>query len=51
MSDPMSDPMSDLTTYCQAVADGTVEMPRGLRGLLRRALCLLVRSHRAGVPF
>ena len=46
-----SGPGSRLTTYCQAIADGTVETPRGLRGLLRRALCLLVRTHRAGVPF
>lgn len=43
--------MSTLTTYCQAVADGTVEAPKGFRGLLRRALCLLVRTHAAGVPF
>lgn len=39
-----------LTTYCQAVADGTLEST-GFRGLLRRALCLLVRAHTAGVPF
>jgi len=43
--------MSDLSTYCQAVADGTIEAPSGFRGLLRRALCLLVRTHLAGVPF
>ncbi len=43
--------MPDLTTYCQAVADGTIEAPSGLRGLFRRVLCLLVLSHRAGVPF
>ncbi len=39
-----------LTTYCQAVADGTF-CATGFRGLLRRALCLLVRTHAAGVPF
>jgi len=39
-----------LTTYCQAVADGTIDST-GFRGLLRRALCLLVRTHMAGVPF
>ena len=39
-----------LSTYCQAVADGTIESA-GFRGLLRRALCLLVRTHSAGVPF
>ncbi len=43
--------MSNLSTYCQAVADGTIGPPTGLRGLLRRALCLLVRTHSAGVPF
>ena len=43
--------MSNLTTYCQAVADGTIELPRGWRGVLRRTLCLLVRTHAAGVPF
>ena len=42
---------SQLTSYCQAVADGTVEVPSGWRGLLRRTLCLLVRTHSAGVPF
>lgn len=39
-----------LRTYCQAVADGTLSSA-GLRGRLRRAVCLLVRTHRAGVPF
>lgn len=39
-----------LRTYCQAVNDGTIEST-GFRGLLRRALCLLVRTHSAGVPF
>jgi hypothetical protein len=39
-----------LTTYCQAVGDGTIDST-GFRGLLRRALCLLVRTHVAGVPF
>ena len=39
-----------LQTYCQAVADGTIAST-GFRGLLRRALCLLVRTHTAGVPF
>lgn len=43
--------MSNLSTYCQAVADGTIEPATGVRGLLRRALCLLVRTHTAGVPF
>jgi len=43
--------MSNLSTYCQAVADGTIEPAKGVRGLLRRALCLLVRTHAAGVPF
>jgi hypothetical protein len=43
--------MSKLTTYCQAVEDGTLPEPTGLRGLLRRVLCLLVRTHGAGVPF
>ncbi len=39
-----------LSTYCQAVADGTISST-GFRGLLRRTLCLLVRTHVAGVPF
>jgi len=39
-----------LSTYCQAVADGTLPSI-GLRGWLRRAVCLLARTHRAGVPF
>lgn len=43
--------MTQLTSYCQAVADGTIAPAAGLRGLWRRALCLLVRTHRAGVPF
>lgn len=43
--------MSNLSTYCQAVADGTIKPVTGVRGLLRRALCLLVRTHAAGVPF
>ena len=43
--------MSNLSSYCEAVADGTIAPTPGLRGLLRRALCLLVRTHVAGVPF
>ena len=43
--------MSNLSIYCQAVADGTIEPATGVCGLLRRALCLLVRTHTAGVPF
>ncbi len=39
-----------LTTYCQAVQDGTISST-GFRGALRRALCVLVRAHLAGVPF
>lgn len=39
-----------LSTYCQAVADGALPST-GLRGWLRRAVCVLVRTHRAGVPF
>jgi hypothetical protein len=39
-----------LSTYCQAVADGTIEST-GVRGWLRRAVCVLVRTHSAGVPF
>ena len=39
-----------LNTYCQAVADGTIES-RGVRGWLRRTVCVLVRAHVAGVPF
>jgi hypothetical protein len=39
-----------LRTYCQAVEDGTLSST-GLRGFLRRAVCVLVRTHRAGVPF
>ena len=39
-----------LSTYCQAVADGALPTT-GLRGWLRRAVCVLVRTHRAGVPF
>ena len=39
-----------LSTYCQAVADGTLPST-GLRGWLRRVVCVLVRTHRAGVPF
>ena len=43
--------MSHLASYCQAVADGTIPAADGWRGLWRRALCVLVRTHRAGVPF
>lgn len=43
--------MSHLSTYCQAVAAGSIEPATGLRGVLRRVLCLLVRTHAAGVPF
>lgn len=39
-----------LCAYCQAVADGTIE-PTGVRGWLSRAVCVLVRTHTAGVPF
>lgn len=39
-----------LSTYCKAVADGTLSST-GLRGWLRRAVCVLARAHRAGVPF
>ena len=46
---PESTDMS-LRTYCQAVADGTVSST-GPLGWLRRAVCLLARTHRAGVPF
>ncbi len=43
--------MSNLASYCQAVSDGTIAPAKGLRGLWRRALCVLVRTHSAGVPF
>lgn len=43
--------MTDVTSYCQALADGTIAPAGGLRMLLRRVVCLLVRTHRAGVPF
>jgi hypothetical protein len=39
-----------LNNYCQAVADGTISST-GLRGWLRRAVCVMVRAHSAGVPF
>jgi hypothetical protein len=39
-----------LSTYGQAVADGTLTST-DLRGWMRRAVCVLVRTHRAGVPF
>ena len=39
-----------LRTYCQAVADGTLTS-NGLRGWFRRTVCVLVGTHRAGVPF
>jgi len=39
-----------MSTYCQAVVDGTIDST-GFRGMLRRALCVLVRAHVAGVPF
>ena len=39
-----------LNTYCQAVADGRLSST-GLRGLFRRAVCVLARTHSAGVPF
>ena len=39
-----------LSTYCQGVADGTLTST-GLQGRLRRAVCVLTRTHRAGVPF
>ena len=43
--------MSTLASYCQAVADGTLAPVGGLRGLWRRTVCVLVRTHTAGVPF
>ncbi len=43
--------MSNLASYCQAVADGTIPPATGVRGLWRRVLCVLVRTHTAGVPF
>ncbi len=43
--------MTDLGSYCQAVADGSLPPVGGLRGLWRRAVCVLVRTHTAGVPF
>ncbi len=43
--------MSKLVSYCQAVDNGTLPPATGLRGLWRRALCVLVRTHTAGVPF
>ncbi len=43
--------MSNLASYCQAVADGTIPAAGGFRGLWRRAVCVLVRTHAAGVPF
>ena len=43
--------MNNLTSYCQAVADGTLAPADGFRGLWRRVLCVLVRTHHAGVPF
>ena len=50
-SGPATASPSSLVSYCQAVADGTIAPATGLRGLWRRAACLLVGSHRAGVPF
>lgn len=43
--------MSKLHSYCAAVADGTLTPTPGLRGWWRRAACLLIRTHGAGVPF
>lgn len=43
--------MKTLTSYCQAVADGTLPPAEGFRGRWRRVLCVLVRTHHAGVPF
>ena len=43
--------MSNLASYCQAVADGDIPAVTGWRGLWRRTLCVLIRTHRAGVPF
>ena len=43
--------MSNLASYCQAVADGTIQPTDGFRGLWRRVVCVLVRTHTAGVPF
>ena len=43
--------MTELRSYCQAVAEGTRAPVPGVRGLVRRILCVLVRSHAAGVPF
>jgi hypothetical protein len=43
--------MSNLASYCQAVADGTIPPAGGFRGLWRRAVCVLVRTKTAGVPF
>ncbi len=48
---PASAEPGSLTSYCQAVADGTVAPTPGVRGLWRKTLCLLVRTHHAGVPF
>jgi hypothetical protein len=43
--------MSNLSSYCQAVADGEIPPAGGFRGWWRRAVCVLVRTHTAGVPF
>lgn len=43
--------MNKLASYCQAVADGSIQPAGGLRGLWRRTVCVLVRAHTAGVPF
>ena len=43
--------MTQIVSYCQAVADGSITPATGLRGLFRRVVCVLVRTHSAGVPF
>lgn len=43
--------MPQLHSYCHAVSEGTLQPATGLRGWWRRTVCLLVRTHGAGVPF
>ena len=43
--------MTRLSSSCQAVAEGTRAPAPGLRGLVRRVVCVLVRTHASGVPF
>ena len=43
--------MTRHASYCQAVADGAIAPATGWRASFRRVVCVLARTHTAGVPF